>query len=126
MCGTVSHGKRHRAAGLGVLSSGGKGRAGFGCPVLIQLLLVCRRASRARRGSRAASAGEVGADDTGTCSGSEGSADPMSTGSEFLDKALVLHLHNCNHLLLVRLGTGTRCGDTWWGWPRLPAGSGMQ
>ncbi|XP_040427371.1 rho family-interacting cell polarization regulator 1 isoform X2 [Cygnus olor] len=63
-----------------------------------------RRASRARRGSRAPSAGEVGADDAGTCSGSEGSADPMSTGNEFLDKALVLHLHNCNRLLL-KLGT---------------------
>ncbi|KAM9183066.1 rho family-interacting cell polarization regulator 1 isoform 2-T2 [Mergus octosetaceus] len=63
-----------------------------------------RRASRARRVSRAPSAGEVGADDTGTCSGSDGSADPMSTGNEFLDKALVLHLHNCNCLLL-KLGT---------------------
>uniref|UniRef100_A0A8B9BI05 RHO family interacting cell polarization regulator 1 n=1 Tax=Anser brachyrhynchus TaxID=132585 RepID=A0A8B9BI05_9AVES len=63
-----------------------------------------RRASRARRGSRAPSAGEVGADDAGTCSGSDGSADPMSTGNEFLDKALVLHLHNCNRLLL-KLGT---------------------
>nr|XP_038041196.1 rho family-interacting cell polarization regulator 1 isoform X5 [Anas platyrhynchos]XP_038041197.1 rho family-interacting cell polarization regulator 1 isoform X5 [Anas platyrhynchos] len=63
-----------------------------------------RRASRARRVSRAPSAGEVGADDTGTCSGSDGSADPMSTGNEFLDKALVLHLHNCNRLLL-KLGT---------------------
>lgn len=31
----------------------------------------------------------------------------MSTSNEFLDKALVLHLHNCNRLLLVRLGTGT-------------------
>ncbi|XP_047934696.2 rho family-interacting cell polarization regulator 1 isoform X3 [Anser cygnoides] len=63
-----------------------------------------RRASRARRGSRAPSSGEVGADDAGTCSGSDGSADPMSTGNEFLDKALVLHLHNCNRLLL-KLGT---------------------
>uniref|UniRef100_A0A8C3CPC5 Rho family-interacting cell polarization regulator 1 n=1 Tax=Cairina moschata TaxID=8855 RepID=A0A8C3CPC5_CAIMO len=63
-----------------------------------------RRASRARRVSRAPSAGEVGADDTGTCSGSDGSADPMSTGNEFLDKALVLHLHICNRLLL-KLGT---------------------
>lgn len=107
MCGAVSHGRG--TAGVGVLSSSGEGRAGFRCPVLIwlSLSLVCRRASRARRGSRAPSAGEVGADDTGTCSGSEGSADPMSTSNEFLDKALVLHLHNCNRLLLVRLGTGT-------------------
>uniref|UniRef100_A0A8C3UPB9 RHO family interacting cell polarization regulator 1 n=1 Tax=Catharus ustulatus TaxID=91951 RepID=A0A8C3UPB9_CATUS len=53
---------------------------------------------------RAPSAGEVGADDTGMCSGSEASTDPMSTGNEFLDKALVLHLNNCNRLLL-KLGT---------------------
>uniref|UniRef100_A0A8C3ULU7 Rho family-interacting cell polarization regulator 1 n=1 Tax=Catharus ustulatus TaxID=91951 RepID=A0A8C3ULU7_CATUS len=32
------------------------------------------------------------------------STDPMSTGNEFLDKALVLHLNNCNRLLL-KLGT---------------------
>uniref|UniRef100_A0A8C3ULZ0 RHO family interacting cell polarization regulator 1 n=1 Tax=Catharus ustulatus TaxID=91951 RepID=A0A8C3ULZ0_CATUS len=36
--------------------------------------------------------------------GSEASTDPMSTGNEFLDKALVLHLNNCNRLLL-KLGT---------------------
>lgn len=70
--------------------------------------------------SRAPSAGEVGADDTGTCSGSDGSADPMSTGNEFLDKALVLHLHICNRLLLVRTGAGAQR----WGWPWLPAASG--
>uniref|UniRef100_U3JXG0 RHO family interacting cell polarization regulator 1 n=1 Tax=Ficedula albicollis TaxID=59894 RepID=U3JXG0_FICAL len=54
--------------------------------------------------TRAPSAGEVGADDTGMCSGSDASTDPMSTGNEFLDKALVLHLNNCNRLLL-KLGT---------------------
>ncbi|XP_032925490.1 rho family-interacting cell polarization regulator 1 isoform X2 [Catharus ustulatus] len=63
-----------------------------------------RRAGRPLRSSRAPSAGEVGADDTGMCSGSEASTDPMSTGNEFLDKALVLHLNNCNRLLL-KLGT---------------------
>lgn len=52
----------------------------------------------------------MGADDTGMCSGSEASTDPMSTGNEFLDKALVLHLNNCNRLLLVRtrVGYGSR------------------
>ncbi|KAM7100989.1 rho family-interacting cell polarization regulator 1 isoform 1-T1 [Ciconia maguari] len=63
-----------------------------------------RRAVRPRCGSRAPSASETGADDTGMCSGSEASTDPMSTGNEFLDKALVLHLNNCNRLLL-KLGT---------------------
>ncbi|XP_016156567.1 PREDICTED: protein FAM65A [Ficedula albicollis] len=63
-----------------------------------------RRAGRALRSTRAPSAGEVGADDTGMCSGSDASTDPMSTGNEFLDKALVLHLNNCNRLLL-KLGT---------------------
>ncbi|NXP76255.1 RIPR1 regulator, partial [Ramphastos sulfuratus] len=63
-----------------------------------------RRAGRPRRGSRAPSAGESGADDAGMGSGSEASTEPMSTGSEFLDKALVLHLHSCNCLLL-KLGT---------------------
>nr|XP_009498443.1 PREDICTED: protein FAM65A-like [Phalacrocorax carbo] len=33
----------------------------------------------------------------------------MSTGNEFLDKALVLHLNNCNRLLLVRTGAWA-CG----------------
>ncbi|XP_056356307.1 rho family-interacting cell polarization regulator 1 isoform X2 [Oenanthe melanoleuca] len=63
-----------------------------------------RRAGRALRSTRAPSTGEMGADDTGMCSGSEASTDPMSTGNEFLDKALVLHLNNCNRLLL-KLGT---------------------
>ncbi|NXB49278.1 RIPR1 regulator, partial [Leucopsar rothschildi] len=63
-----------------------------------------RRAARPLRSIRAPSAGEMGADDTGMCSGSEASTDPMSTGNEFLDKALVLHLNNCNRLLL-KLGT---------------------
>lgn len=79
------------------------------------LSLACRRAGRPRRGSRAPSAGETGADDTGMCSGSEASTDPMSTGNEFLDKALVLHLNNCNRLLLVRTGAGARWQETSWG-----------
>lgn len=73
----------------------------------LDLSLACRRAGRPLRSTRAPSAGEMGADDTGMCSGSEASTDPMSTGNEFLDKALVLHLNNCNRLLLVR----TRVGD---------------
>lgn len=75
------------------------------------LSLACRRAGRPRRSSRATSAGETGADDTGMCSGSEASTDPMTTGNEFLDKALVLHLNNCNRLLLVRTGQGTVARD---------------
>ncbi|XP_051657921.1 rho family-interacting cell polarization regulator 1 isoform X1 [Manacus candei] len=63
-----------------------------------------RKAGRPLRSTRAPSGGEMGADDTGMCSGSEASTDPMSTGNEFLDKALVLHLNNCNCLLL-KLGT---------------------
>lgn len=47
------------------------------------------------------------------CSGSEASTDPLSTGNEFLDKALVLHLNNCNCLLLVR--TGAWWQETSWG-----------
>lgn len=70
----------------------------------LHLFLTCRRAGRPRRGSRAPSAGETGADDMGLCSGSEASTDPLSTGNEFLDKALVLHLNNCNRLLLVSTG----------------------
>lgn len=53
---------------------------------------------------------EATAEDIGTCSGSEGSSDPMSTGNEFLDRAVVLHLSNCNHLLLVSVWNGKRCG----------------
>ncbi|XP_068022673.1 rho family-interacting cell polarization regulator 1 isoform X2 [Melanerpes formicivorus] len=63
-----------------------------------------RKAGRPRRSSRAPSAGEAGAEDAGMGSGSEASTDPMSTGNEFLDKALVLHLNSCNRLLL-KLGT---------------------
>ncbi|XP_074865243.1 rho family-interacting cell polarization regulator 1 isoform X2 [Carettochelys insculpta] len=56
-----------------------------------------------------AAAGALGgcdapAEDAGVGSGSEGSSDPMSTGSEFLDRAVVQHLGNCNRLLL-KLGT---------------------
>uniref|UniRef100_A0A8B9P6Z0 Rho family-interacting cell polarization regulator 1 n=1 Tax=Apteryx owenii TaxID=8824 RepID=A0A8B9P6Z0_APTOW len=63
-----------------------------------------RRPGKPRRGSGAPSTGEMGADNAGLCSCSEGSTDPMSTGNEFLDKSLVLHLNNCNCLLL-KLGT---------------------
>lgn len=77
----------------------------------LHLFLTCRRASRPRRGSRAPSAGEMGPDDMGLCSGSEASTDPLSTGNEFLDKALVLHLNNCNRLLLVSTGLGVVAGD---------------
>lgn len=60
-----------------------------------------RKAGGARAGDGALGTYEVMAEDTGICSGSEGSTDPMSTGNEFLDRALVLHLNNCNLLLLV-------------------------
>ncbi|XP_040266071.1 rho family-interacting cell polarization regulator 1 isoform X2 [Bufo bufo] len=43
-------------------------------------------------------------EDVVVCSSSEGLSNPLTTGSEQLDKALVLHLHNCNRLLL-HLGT---------------------
>ncbi|XP_069460588.1 rho family-interacting cell polarization regulator 1 isoform X2 [Ambystoma mexicanum] len=46
----------------------------------------------------------VTVEDAGVGSGSEGSSDPWTSGNEFLDGALVLHLNNCNRLLL-RLGT---------------------
>ncbi|XP_069821320.1 rho family-interacting cell polarization regulator 1 isoform X2 [Dendropsophus ebraccatus] len=38
------------------------------------------------------------------CCPSEGLSNPLTTGSEQLDRALVMHLHNCNRLLL-HLGT---------------------
>ncbi|XP_029767893.1 rho family-interacting cell polarization regulator 1-like isoform X1 [Terrapene carolina triunguis] len=63
-----------------------------------------RRAGGARAAGGALGGCEATAEDTGTCSGSEGSSDPMSTGNEFLDRAVVLHLSNCNRLLL-KLGT---------------------
>ncbi|XP_061450434.1 rho family-interacting cell polarization regulator 1 isoform X2 [Rhineura floridana] len=43
---------------------------------------------------------EAVAEDTAGCLSSEGGSEPMSTGNEFLDRALVLHLNHCNHLLL--------------------------
>lgn len=39
-------------------------------------------------------------EDTGVGSGSEGSPVPMTTGSEYLDQVLTLHLNTCNKLLL--------------------------
>ncbi|XP_066492886.1 rho family-interacting cell polarization regulator 1 isoform X2 [Tiliqua scincoides] len=44
--------------------------------------------------------GEAVAEDAAGCLSSEGVTEPMSTGSEFLDRALVLHLNHCNRLLL--------------------------
>ncbi|XP_075796778.1 rho family-interacting cell polarization regulator 1 isoform X2 [Pelodiscus sinensis] len=55
-------------------------------------------------GARAAGGAPGGGEDAGAGSGSEGSPDPMSTGNEFLDRAVVLHLAHCNRLLL-KLGT---------------------
>ncbi|XP_078527175.1 rho family-interacting cell polarization regulator 1 isoform X2 [Lissotriton helveticus] len=43
-------------------------------------------------------------DDIGVESNSDGSLNPLTTGNEFLDGALVLHLDNCNRLLM-HLGT---------------------
>lgn len=43
-------------------------------------------------------------DDIGVESNSDGSLSPLTTGNEFLDGALVLHLDNCNRLLM-HLGT---------------------
>ncbi|KAJ1081638.1 hypothetical protein NDU88_001816 [Pleurodeles waltl] len=43
-------------------------------------------------------------DDVGFESNSEGSMNPLTTGNEFLDGALVVHLNNCNRLLMY-LGT---------------------
>uniref|UniRef100_A0A670YSF6 FAM65 N-terminal domain-containing protein n=2 Tax=Pseudonaja textilis TaxID=8673 RepID=A0A670YSF6_PSETE len=39
-------------------------------------------------------------DSEGDDDNSEGSLEPMTTGNEFLDRALVLHLNHCNRLLL--------------------------
>ncbi|XP_015673024.1 rho family-interacting cell polarization regulator 1 [Protobothrops mucrosquamatus] len=39
-------------------------------------------------------------DSSAGCLNSEGSFEPMTTGNEFLDRALVLHLNHCNRLLL--------------------------
>ncbi|XP_041124129.1 rho family-interacting cell polarization regulator 1-like isoform X2 [Polyodon spathula] len=48
--------------------------------------------------------GEVLSEEIWLLGDSEVSPDPMSTGSEHLDRALVVHLDNCSHLLL-QLGT---------------------
>ncbi|XP_048371862.1 rho family-interacting cell polarization regulator 1 isoform X1 [Sphaerodactylus townsendi] len=50
--------------------------------------------------SRVPGSGEAVGEETAGCFPSEGSSEPMSTGSEFLDRALVLHLNYCNGLLL--------------------------
>ncbi|XP_032086412.1 rho family-interacting cell polarization regulator 1 isoform X1 [Thamnophis elegans] len=43
---------------------------------------------------------DTASEDPAGCLSSEGSLEPMTTGNEFLDKALVLHLNHCNRLLL--------------------------
>ncbi|XP_067390505.1 rho family-interacting cell polarization regulator 1 isoform X2 [Emydura macquarii macquarii] len=63
-----------------------------------------RKVGSARAASREPGGCEVTAEDTGLCSEPESSSEPMSTGSEFLDRALVSHLRSCNRLLL-KLGT---------------------
>ncbi|XP_054856315.1 rho family-interacting cell polarization regulator 1 isoform X3 [Eublepharis macularius] len=50
--------------------------------------------------SRVPGTSEAVGEETAGCFASEGSAEPMSTGCEFLDRALVLHLNHCNGLLL--------------------------
>ncbi|XP_077166147.1 rho family-interacting cell polarization regulator 1 isoform X2 [Paroedura picta] len=50
--------------------------------------------------SRVPGSGEAVGEEAAGCFASEGSPEPMSTGSEFLDRALVLHLNYCNGLLL--------------------------
>ncbi|XP_053126688.1 rho family-interacting cell polarization regulator 1 isoform X2 [Hemicordylus capensis] len=66
-----------------------------------------RKASSAQTAplDRVSGASEAVAEDTAgclstDCLSTDGGPEPMSTGSEFLDKALVLHLNHCNHLLL--------------------------
>ncbi|XP_062997352.1 rho family-interacting cell polarization regulator 1 isoform X3 [Elgaria multicarinata webbii] len=49
---------------------------------------------------RVPGAGEAVAEDTAGGLNLEGGSEPMSTGDEFLDRALVLHLNHCNRLLL--------------------------
>ncbi|XP_059848756.1 rho family-interacting cell polarization regulator 1 [Hypanus sabinus] len=48
----------------------------------------------------AAGPSEALTEDTGVGSGSEGSPVPMTTGNEYLDQVLTLHLNNCSRLLL--------------------------
>nr|XP_056718683.1 rho family-interacting cell polarization regulator 1 [Euleptes europaea] len=50
--------------------------------------------------SRVPGSGDAIGEETAGCFPMEGSLEPMSTGSEFLDRALVLHLNYCNGLLL--------------------------
>ncbi|XP_042293575.1 rho family-interacting cell polarization regulator 1 isoform X1 [Sceloporus undulatus] len=50
--------------------------------------------------SRFPATGETVAEETAGSVNLEEGSEPMSTGNEFLDQALVLHLKHCNHLLL--------------------------
>uniref|UniRef100_A0A6J0V2L1 Rho family-interacting cell polarization regulator 1 isoform X1 n=2 Tax=Pogona vitticeps TaxID=103695 RepID=A0A6J0V2L1_9SAUR len=49
---------------------------------------------------RVPAVGEAVAEDVAGYLNSESGSEPMSTGNEFLDQALVLHLNHCNRLLL--------------------------
>ncbi|XP_060110417.1 rho family-interacting cell polarization regulator 1 isoform X1 [Heteronotia binoei] len=50
--------------------------------------------------NRVPGSGDAAGEETAGCFPSESSPEPMSTGSEFLDRAVVLHLNYCNGLLL--------------------------
>lgn len=73
------------------------------------LLSIFRRTSSAQPAppGRVPGTGEAVAEDAAGCLNPEGGMEPMSTGSEFLDRALVLHLNHCNRLLLVSAEWGS-------------------
>ncbi|KAH0619574.1 hypothetical protein JD844_000296 [Phrynosoma platyrhinos] len=50
--------------------------------------------------NRVPATGKTVAEETAGCLNLEEGSEPMSTGNEFLDQALVVHLKHCNHLLL--------------------------
>ncbi|XP_043562983.1 rho family-interacting cell polarization regulator 1 isoform X2 [Chiloscyllium plagiosum] len=59
---------------------------------------IGRRSNNVR--GLAAGPSEALTEDTGVGSGSEGSPVPMTTGNEYLDQVLIVHLNNCSRLLL--------------------------
>lgn len=63
-------------------------------------LPIHRKTSRAQPGplARVPATSEAVAEDVAVGLSAE---EPLSTGNEFLDRALVLHLNRCNQLLLV-------------------------
>uniref|UniRef100_A0A2D4NS56 Uncharacterized protein n=1 Tax=Micrurus surinamensis TaxID=129470 RepID=A0A2D4NS56_MICSU len=63
---------------------------------------ICRVASNGQAPlvGKAPGTADTTAEDSAGCLSSEGSLEPMTTGNEFLDRALVLHLNHCNRLLL--------------------------